>query len=101
MTIQQRPAASDPSFRLGSRTPEELERYAALIVPIWDMPPEVPTGVSDPGFQVAPVSPSFAAAFAAPAAAPAVTAQPAPSLASTMIEVAPRQHVSAKGPQGT
>ena len=45
-------SSANGGFRVGALTPEEAERFAALFVPVWELPADVPTDGPDPGFKV-------------------------------------------------
>jgi len=56
---------SDPGFRMTTHSPEELERFAALFIPTWELPAEVATG-PDPGFKAAPMDVATVTALTEP-----------------------------------
>jgi len=60
---------SDPGFRMTTHSPEELERFAALFIPTWELPADVATG-PDPGFKAAAMDVATVAALSAPKPSP-------------------------------
>jgi len=54
---------SSTGFRTTTHSPEELERFAALFIPTWELPAEIAAG-PDPGFKAAPIDAGLVAALA-------------------------------------
>ncbi|MBI2388697.1 MAG: hypothetical protein HYV09_03685, partial [Deltaproteobacteria bacterium] len=54
--------SSSPGFRTTTHSPEELERFAALFIPTWELPPDVAAG-PDPGFRPVAIDAATVAAL--------------------------------------
>ena len=75
--------SNDPGLRKMTHSPDELERFASLFIPTWELPADIGGG-PDPGFQAAAIEPALVAALVAPQ-------EPKPNpLKNTMMAVAPQ-----------